>query len=61
MSFYFSKKSVELDNSRQVNTKLVFNVVNRNSSIGIISDLFKENTTWLSRTRLDRVDNLNPV
>ena len=45
---FCSKKSAELDNSRWVNTELVFNVVNRNSVIGIILNLVEADMTWPS-------------
>ena len=36
--FFFQKKLAKLDDSRQVSTKSVFNVVTRNLGIGIVSD-----------------------
>ena len=37
--FFFFKKSVKLDDSRQVSTESVFNLVDHNSSVEIVSNL----------------------
>ena len=52
--FFFFKKSVKLDDSRQVSTESVFNLVDHNSSVEIVSNLAEADTTRVSRTRLGR-------
>ena len=52
--FFFFKKLVKLDDSRQVSTESVFNLVDHNSSVEIVSNLAEADTTRVSRTRLGR-------